>query len=205
MPELIDSKFFQELATQNPLDVCRRAVCTFNDTEMFYTVPLWDQHYKVYPRQCRVEATGGNPEKLHPYFELFLVHYLLRAKEIEPTRQWISEKDIPGGSTFFRGPHTIPTDLIANRFENDLAGFSARCEQLGGTLLDMADIAFIMLITPRIPVAVLYWQGDEEFPPESKILYDATIAGHLAADIIFALACGVCDRLGRPIDEPILR
>ena len=204
MPELIDLKFFQELATQDPLDVCRRAVCTFNDTEMFYTVPLWDQHYKVYPQQCRVEATGGNPEKLHPYFELFLVHYLLRAKEIEPTRQWISEKDIPGGSTFFRGPHAIPTDLIANRFENDLAGFSARCEQLGGTLLDMADIAFIMLITPRIPVAVLYWQGDEEFPPESKILYDATIAGHLAADIIFALACGVCDRLGRPIDEQIL-
>jgi hypothetical protein len=205
MPELIDLKFFQELATQDPLDVCRRAVCTFNDTEMFYTVPLWDQHYKVYPRQCRVEATGGNPEKLHPYFELFLVHYLLRAKEIEPTRQWISEKDIPGGSTFFRGPHAIPTDLIANRFENDLAGFSARCEQLGGTLLDMADIAFIMLITPRIPVAVLYWQGDEEFPPESKILYDATIAGHLAADIIFALACGVCDRLGRSIDGLILR
>jgi len=205
MPELIDSKFFQELATQDPLDVCRRAVCTFNDTEMFYSVPLWDQHYEVYPQQCRVEATGGNPEKLHPYFELFLVHYLLRAKEIEPTHQWISEKDIPGGSTFFRGPHAIPTDLIADRFNNDLSGFSARCEQLGGTHLDMADSAFIMLIAPRVPVAVLYWRGDEEFPPESRILYDETIAGHLAADIIFALASGICDRLGRPIDKPILR
>lgn len=205
MPELIDSKFFQELAAQDPLDVCRRAVCSFNDSDLFYAIPLWDQHYRIDPHQHRVEAESGSPEKLHPYFELFLVHYLLRAKEIEPTHQWISEKDIPGGSTFFRGPHAIPTDLIANRFDNDLAGFSARCRQLGGSHLDMADSAFIMQITPRIPVAVLYWRGDEEFPPESRILYDETIAGHLAADIIFALASGICDRLGRPIDKPILR
>lgn len=205
MPELIDSKFFQELAAQDPHDVCRRAVCTFNDSDLSYAIPLWDQHYRIYPHQRRVEADSGSPEKLHPYFELFLVHYLLRAKKIEPTRQWISEKDIPGGSTFFRGPHAIPTELIANRFDNDLAGFSARCRQLGGTHLDMADSAFIMQITPRIPVAVLYWRGDEEFPPESRILYDETIAGHLAADIIFALASGICDRLGRPIDKPISR
>ena len=205
MPELIDSKFFQELAAQDRLDVCRRAVCDYDGSDMCYAVPLWDQHYRVYADQCRVEPAGGNPEKLHPYFELFLVHYLLRARELEPARQWISEKDIPGGSTFFRGPHAIPTDLIASRFENDLTGFSERCKQLGGTFLDMADSAFIMQITPRIPVAVLYWRGDEEFPPESKILYDATIAGHLATDIIFALAWGICDRLGSPVDKPILR
>jgi hypothetical protein len=46
-------------------------------------------------------------------------------------------------------------------------------------------------------VAVLLWQGDAEFPAEAKLLYDATIARHLASDIVYALAVGVCEQLGR--------
>jgi len=46
-------------------------------------------------------------------------------------------------------------------------------------------------------VAVLFWQGDEEFPTEAKLLYDATIGRHLALDIVYALAVGVCEQLGR--------
>ncbi len=197
MPDLIDTRYFQELAARDHLDVCTRAACSYSDAERFYAVSLWDQEYRVYPDQCRVKAAGGNAENLHPYFELFLVHYLLRAKKIELAHQWISEKDIPGGSTFFRGPHAIPTDLISTRFNDDIEGFRARCRQFGGSLIGMADAAALFQRTPRIPVAVLYWLGDEEFPAESKILYDATIAEHLASDIIFALACGICERLGQ--------
>ncbi len=41
-------------------------------------------------------------------------------------------------------------------------------------------------------MAVLYWQSDDEFPAESKLLYDKTISKHLENDIIYALAVGVC-------------
>ena len=128
---------------------------------------------------------------------LFIIQYLLRAKEIDIQNQWISEKDIPGGPTFFRGPHEIPTNLIAGRFGNDLDGFKQACEQLNGTPVDMGDAAYRFQIAPRIPVLVLYWIGDEDFPAEAKILYDKTITEHLASDIIFVLAVGVCNRLGK--------
>jgi hypothetical protein len=63
----------------------------------------------------------------------------------------------------------------------------------------MADAAYSFRITTRIPVAVLYWIGDEDFPAESKILYDRTIAENLASDIIYALAVGICERVGTPL------
>jgi hypothetical protein len=63
----------------------------------------------------------------------------------------------------------------------------------------MADAAYSFKITPRIPVAVLYWRGDDDFPPESKILYDRTITEHLASDIIYALAVGICEKLEKPL------
>jgi hypothetical protein len=58
----------------------------------------------------------------------------------------------------------------------------------------MADVAYRFDIVPRIPVGVLYWQGDEDFPAEAKILYDQTITAHLASDIVYALAVGICER-----------
>ena len=61
------------------------------------------------------------------------------------------------------------------------------------------NVSYIFEITPRIPVAVLYWRGDDEFKAESKILYDRTIAEHLASDMIYALAVGVCERLGKSL------
>ncbi len=148
-------------------------------------------------RKVRVVCAGPDRKPLHRYFDLFVMHYLLSATETPPAGQWISEKIIPGGTTFFRGPHEVPTHLIASRFDGDIQGFTRLCEQYGGTKLDLADAAFSFFITPKVPVAVLFWQGDPEFPTEAKLLYDTTIVRHLASDIIYALAVGMCEQLGR--------
>jgi hypothetical protein len=64
-----------------------------------------------------------------------------------------------------------------------------------GTSLDMADASFSFDITPAIPVAVLFWDGDEDFPAESKILFDKSIADLLAPDIVLAMSFEVCSRI----------
>ena len=197
MTELVDKNFFVQLNEQDPAEVCRRALCTHDEAAGTYAVTVWGNRYAVDPEKAKVFCLDPVHEPLHPYFDLFAVHYLLGARETQPARQWISEKDIAGGVTFFRGPHEIPAHMIASRFDADITGFKNRCERYGGTELNLADAAFVFSITPRIPVAVLYWQGDDEFPTEVKLLFDKTIDRHLASDIIYALAVGVCDRLAR--------
>ncbi len=199
MTDLVDRIHFQELSERDPKDVCRRASCKYDDMNKLYTLSVWGDEYGIFPNQLKINCMGNNTQSLNDYFYLFIVHYLLKSKEIEITNEWISEKDIPGGPTFFRGPHEIPTKLIWLRFNNNINKFKERCEQLHGIPLNMADVAYSFKITPRIPVAVLYWRGDDEFPPESKILYDRTITEHLASDIIYALAVGICQRLGKPL------
>ncbi|MBF0204987.1 MAG: DUF3786 domain-containing protein [Desulfamplus sp.] len=133
----------------------------------------------------------------HEYFHIFIINYLLQAKDIPLSNEWISEKDIPGGTTFFRGPHAIPTGLISSRFSGNIEQFKKICVQLDGTSLEMADAAYFFKITPRVSIAVLYWDGDDDFLPECKILYDKSVIEHLALDIIFALAVEVCTRIGK--------
>lgn len=204
MTKLIDAGYFQELADQPPEDICRRALCRYDETTRAYVVCAWGDEFTIYPRERKIDRLSNNGGDPHQYFHLFIVYYLLRAKEIERTNEWISDKDLPGGSTFFRGPHEIPTNLITGRYGNNIEKFRKRCEQLHGTVLGMADAAYRFIVTPRIPVAVLYWKGDDEFPPEAKILYDRTITEHLTSDIIFALAVEICARIGSASDEGLI-
>ena len=199
MTDLIDKIYFQELSERDPKDVCRRALCEYDDINELYRLSVWGDEYRIFPNQLKINCMSNNTQSIHDYFYLFIIHYLLKSKEIEISNEWISEKDIPGGTTFFRGPHEIPTNLICSRFNNNINEFKVICEQTQGIPLNMADAAYSFRITPRIPVAVLYWRGDDDFPAESKILYDKTISEHLASDIIYALAVGICESLGKPL------
>ncbi|MEW6615818.1 MAG: DUF3786 domain-containing protein [Thermodesulfobacteriota bacterium] len=199
MTTSIDTILFRDLAKQDPKDVCRRALCEYDDGKKYYTLSVWGDDYVIYPHQFKIDRITTNFPSPHDYFHHFIIHYLLKSKEIEIYNEWISEKDIPGGVTFFRGPHEIPSYLISRQYANDINGFRKRCEQLHGISLDMADAAYSFKITTHIPVAVLYWKGDDDFSAESKILYDSSITEHLTSDIIFALAVEICTRIGNPL------
>jgi len=195
MTNLIDHNYFRELAEQDPEDVCRQACCQYDPALKAYMLKAWGDEYAIYPEEFRLECVSNRSTRSHDFFYLFLIYYLLKSKNVGIHDEWISEKDIPGGATFFRGPHKIPTRLICRRYGNDIESFKKRCERLGGFPVDMADAAYRFEITPRLPVAVLYWLGDEAFPPEAKILYDRTITEHLPPDIIFALSFEICTRI----------
>ncbi len=196
MTNLIDNVYFQDLAKQDPKDVCRRALCEYDKDKKLYTLSVWGDTYAIYPHEYRIDRITCNLPDPHEYFYLFIIYYLVKSKGIEVFNEWISEKDIPGGVAFFRGPHEIPTYLISGRYGNDINEFRKRCEYLHGIPLDLADAAYRFNITSNIPIAVLYWEGDDDFSPESKILFDKTIDEHLASDIIFALAVEICTRIG---------
>jgi len=203
MSELVDRIHFKELSQHDPIDVCRRACCQYDAANRWYTLSVWGHEYRISTHRLTIESISNSKHQLDDYFHLFAIHYLLGAKVLDIANEWISEKDVAGGVTFFRGPHRIPTQLIADRFNNNIDAFKARCDRLNGQPIQMADAAYVFEIVPRIPVAVLYWRGDDDFPAEAKILYDRTISVHLGADMIYALAVGICRQLGRWHDDGI--
>jgi hypothetical protein len=196
MTGIVDDIYYKELAEKDPEDFCRRTSCRYDDKKKCYLISAWGDEYGIFPDQRRIDLLNNTVQNPNDFFHLFIVYYLLKSKEVKAAGEWISEKDLPGGPTFFRGPHEIPTRLISQRFGNDIEAFRSRGVVLHGSPLDMGDAAFRFDIVPDIPVAVLYWTGDDEFPPEAKILYDKSISGQLTSDIVFALAVAICERIG---------
>jgi len=197
MTNSIDESYFLELAEKNPEDVCRLALCDYNPMKKEYRISVWGEDYGIYPQESQIIRLQENNPDVRHLLGLFIIYYLLRSKDINISKEWISEKDIPGGPTFFRGPHKIPTQIIEKRYENNIKEFKAVCERLDGIPLDMADAAYVFEITPRIPVAVQFWDMDDEFSAEAKLLFDKTIAEQLAPDIVFCLTVEICRRIGK--------
>ena len=196
MTNSIDESYFLELADKNPEDVCRLALCDYDPEKKGYRISVWGEDYGIYPDVSKIIRLQDDRPDIGHLLKLFIIYYLLRSKDISISKEWISEKDIPGGATFFRGPHKIPTHIIETRYEDNIEEFKEICEGLHGIPLDMADAAYAFRITSRIPVAVQFWDKDDEFFAEAKILFDKTITEHLTPDIIFCLTVEICRRIG---------
>ncbi|WP_163337352.1 DUF3786 domain-containing protein [Desulfopila sp. IMCC35008] len=192
MSSTVSPSHFKDLLDAEPGDVCTRSLCSYDNESGKYSLHAWGRQYCIDPANETI-VTVDNKKSLHGYFDLFLIHHLLGAQALEPTGEWISEKDMPGGATFFRGPHAVPTELITGVVGDDLDLFRKMCESFGGTPLGMGDAAYSFTITDRVPVAILYWVGDEDFPAEAKILYDRTITEHLELDGVYALMVSICN------------
>ena len=201
MTQLIDKILFQDLLSCDPKDVTKRTGALYDEKKGWYRVNIWGNSYDVMPEQCLIKPRGLGGAAHRDYLYLFMLHYLMKAKPIPLSGQWVSEKDISGGEGFFRGPHTLPTQILVRAFGNDLAGFLAVGKAFGARPLSMADAALIFDIAPQIPVAVLLWLEDEEFESQVKLLFDRTIDQHLPLDIIYALAVEVCHGLKKQPEE----
>lgn len=197
MTDTVDQSYFQELAGRDPSEICRVAFCGYDFPKQTYCLNVWGEDYLIDPHKSTIAKKEAQNSRVNILLGLFIIYYLLHVKDIGVSGDWISEKEVPGGAAFFRGPHTIPTHLIVERHGDHPEEFEKRCRQLGGTPLEMADAAFAFSITPRIPVAVLLWEGDTEFPPEAKLLFDKTIAEQLPPDVIFSLSVEICNRIGK--------
>lgn len=191
--EEIDAAYWEELETLDPAEVCRRTLATYDPGEEAYRIPLYHREYTIDPVQRTISRAAEPGTRSHRYgniqFDeaLVLVIYLLRAKEIPLAEKQSTEKDLPGGETFFRGPHELARRPIIKRFGRDPEGFHEAAASLGGRRLDFGDAAYRFLALPRVPVDYILWTEDEEFPARLTIVFDPTVSDHFALDVIWAL------------------
>jgi len=124
----------------------------------------------------------GEPSRLS------ILRYLAHAKDLPLSGNLVKPSDLPGRNFFSKGTHVLPIDKITKRFENDFDEFMNLGKTLGGSQLEYGDVSLRLLPFPRIPVVIILWAADEEFPSKSSLLFDSTSVSHAATDILWSTA-----------------
>jgi hypothetical protein len=188
--------YWQQLEKRNPAELANLTLCDPGPgTSLEF--PFLGQPLRVDIRN-RSLLEKSNSEwviREDPLLELAALIYFSHIQRLHPLgREIVGLADLKE-SHFFVGPHELRLDVMRARFGNDAKGFGRAAIGLGGQLVDMADAAACLWPFPRIPLYFLLWQGDDEFPPRIRVLFDRSIDACLPADAIWALVNRVSQAL----------
>jgi hypothetical protein len=184
---MINQELWNALKSLDPKEVARRSLAFFDTLERKFTLKVYNRDYIISPEEQLIQAVDSPSEPPVFFLHLAAVNYLIGAKDIPLDGRWVSVKEFPSGPLFFRGPHEMPAGKIEDRYGQDLEGFALTCQQLGGIQVEGGDVASELLVFPRLPVRILLWLKDEEFPARLTYLFDRTANLHLLLDGIWAV------------------
>jgi len=134
-----------------------------------------------------------------PKWRILALHYLgvtVRPVELEPT---VTFADLPAGRVYagIYGQRVI--GRLCGTAGRDLATLGPAMESLGARPAAGGDAAFDIHIFPRVPVRLIWYAADDEFPPSATLLLSANIEQFLCAEDIVVMSESLVARLsGRP-------
>lgn len=194
----VDEALWQALVRADPGDVARRTGARYQDG--VYRLPFLNRELEILPDGRHLAMTG--PTRGEPEFQLCLsaLLYLVYVDAAQlPSRQ-VSPKEYKGGVVFFQGPHALPTARLEQRFGADGELFLRVGRSLGGTPTGQGDASILLPTYPNLPLEIILWLGDEEFPAQVTLTAPAALERFWALDGIWAWLNVVCREFWRTAD-----
>jgi hypothetical protein len=127
--------------------------------------------------------------------QILILHYLNGVKDIALAEKTISFKEVPAGEFYHPAFARRSVKPLLQTFAQQLAAFKSIAVRLGGQPIDIGDCGIRISVFPKVPVTLVYWSENEEFPPDLKILFDATIPEFFSTEDIAVTAQEVMIRM----------
>ena len=136
-----------------------------------------------------------NAENLNLSNQILVLHYLTGVKDSTFENKLISFKEIPSGEFYYQAFARRSIEPLLKTFRDNHQAFKNIAEGLGGKPIELGDVGIKIFVFPRVPVTLMLWFADEEFPPDLQILFDAGITKILSTEDIAVLSQEVMIRM----------
>ncbi|HJX39377.1 MAG TPA: DUF3786 domain-containing protein [Anaerolineae bacterium] len=188
-----------ELATVDPVLLAARTGTAFersNKGQGYFELPYISQTFHVsYPQfEAQDPETG---KECWPGLRFLFLHYFHKADGAPLAHRWIAYRELPDGMFYFHAFQGYTGARLLKTFDNDLQRFKDAALATEGEAISHGDAGFLFWALPRIPMAVVYWLGDDEFPPNANVLFDASAGHYLSTDGLAVLGSELCSKIIR--------
>jgi len=193
---MISEELWNILSGMDIIDVETRSLSEHDPETKSFRLKILNRDYYISPVNRSVKLAESFPDQSSDfYLQLAAVNYLIGTKDLPLTGQWIAGTQFPSGPLFFRGPHKMPTHKLQKAFGRNQDGFASLSLSFGGKKVDGGDCAFEFLVFPRLPVRLILWLADEEFPARMIFLFDRSANQHLQLDGLWAVGKALANQL----------
>jgi hypothetical protein len=194
MPRVDDYKNALEIARRefrqkDPEAMALRSGTHFsNDSQGgVLTVPFINRRITVtWPKG---HIAGPDPDReLSLQEQVLVVHYLLKVTDAPLAMSWITFREIPSGEFYYSAFVKRAKEPLVKTFGDRPQLLAELGAQRGGSQWEEGDVSVYFQAFPKVPVCLVLWAGDDEFPPDGNILFDASIPQFLSAEDVAVLS-----------------
>ena len=114
--------------------------------------------------------------------QTFLLRYLLESKDVAWKGEWKTFREMPWGEMYIQPYTGRVLTRAAYTFGFRLAAFKAAAEKMGALPVPYGDAGFEFAVLGNFKMRFLVWEGDDEFPPSTQVLYSDNFAEGFAAE-----------------------
>ena len=129
------------------------------------------------------------------FTQSLILTYLVTADGTTPSSRWIGFRELPAGMFYAQAFQGYSGDRLVRELEDDIAAFRRGAEALGGEPLEIGDAGYTFTVLPRIHLALVYWEGDEEFPSQARVLFEDTACHYMSTDGLAILGSQLVGRI----------
>ena len=156
------------------------------DSQKTIVVGYLNQSYQVTLPDVEISLRDSE-EVVSLRDKILILHYLTQAKGTPLSNEIITYKELPEGPNYFRTFYKRAIKPLVDHFGQEPGQLIDITKRLGGYKADYGDVAVTINAFRQVPVTLVLWRGDEEFPPEGNILFDSTIPDYLSTEDINVL------------------
>ena len=192
----------EQLAEVDIKEQCRKSGADYKrvGSREIIIIEFLGQPYQVSLPDIEISPVGGGAE-ISISDKILILHYLTLASGIPLSGKPIAFQELPKGASYLRTFTKRSVAPLMKHFGGEPGRLVKVAGKLGGQKVDYGDAAVKIDGFKLVPVTLVLWGGDEEFPPRGNILFDSTISEYLSTYDITVLCDAIVWRLVRLAKE----
>ena len=164
------------------------------DEDGNYRLVFFGQEYVISSDSFTVRSVDTGAD-VSSFFQSLILTYLATADGTTPSSRWVGFRELPSGMFYVQAFQGYSGTRLVRELQGGIEAFRRACERLGGEPMDIGDAGYAFTVLPRIRVALVYWEGDEDCASQARVLFEDTDASYMPTDGLAILGSQLVGRV----------
>lgn len=167
--------YLSQYQESDPKEIAARLGISYDEEQKYFTLKFLGTVYQIswpdFQVSHEADDMGFYPLETMTYARTLTIRFLLNGAEASSTGKFKTYREMPWGEVYLRQFDGRCIKRLAFSYGNRIKDFQAIMEHMHCVPLKHGDIAYQLEIFPDYLVQMILWEGDDEFPPSSQILF----------------------------------
>ena len=167
--------YLSQYQESDPKEIAARLGIFYDEEQKYFTLKFLGTVYQIswpdFQVSHEADDMGFYPLETMTYARTLTIRFLLNGAEASGTGKFKTYREMPWGEVYLRQFDGRCIKRLAFSYGNRIKDFQAIMEHMHCVPVKHGDIAYQLEIFPDYLVQMILWEGDDEFPPSSQILF----------------------------------